>query len=101
MGEGRDAAQEELKEVQEKTQSLWETICGSAVTEGKDVVLYGLAQASLNGCRGTVVEWDDNRDRWTVRINGKNLLVKTGNLLAGDGLMAKWTFVEQGLLQSD
>ena len=101
VGEGRDAVQEELKEVQEKTQSLWETICGSAVTKGKDVVLYGLAQASLNGCRGTVVKWDDNRERWTVRIDGKNLLVKTGNLLAGDGLMAKWTFVEQGLLQDD
>ena len=54
VGEGRNAVQEELKEVQEKTQSLWETICGSAVTKGKDVVLYGLAQASLNGCRGTV-----------------------------------------------
>ena len=101
VGEGRDAVQGELKEVQQKTQSLWETICGSAVTKGKDVVLYGLAQASLNGWRGTVMEWDDKCDRWTVRINGKNLLVKTGNLLAGDGLMAKWTFVEQGLLQSD
>ena len=101
MGEGRDAVQEELKEMQEKTQSPWETICGSAVTKGKDVVLYGLTQASLNGCRGTVVEWDDNCDQWTVRINGKNLLVKTGNLLAGDGLMAKWTFVERGLLQDD
>ena len=101
VGEGRDAVQGELKEVQQKTQSLWETICGSAVIKGKDLVLYGLVQASLNGCRGTVVEWEEHRDRWTVRINGKNLLVKTGNLLAGDGLMAKWTFVEQGLLQSD
>ena len=53
------------------------------MTKGKDVVLYGLAQASLNGWRGTVMEWDDKCDRWTVRINGKNLLVKTGNLLAG------------------
>ena len=96
-----DVIQEELKEVHQKTQSLWETICGSAVTKGKDVVLYGLAQASLNGCRGAVVEWDDNRDRWTVKIGGKNLLVKTGKLLAADGLIAKWTFVEQELLRSD
>ena len=55
----------------------------------------------LNGCSGAVVEWDDNCDRWTVKTGGKNLLVKTGNLLAADGLIAKWTFVEQELLRSD
>ena len=69
------------------------------ITKMCDIYALGAIIFKMLFC--SLVEWDDHCDRWTVRINGKNLLVKTGDLLAGDGLMAKWTFVEQGLLQSD
>ena len=97
---GLDIIREELMEARQKTQSLWETVYGSAVTKGGEAVLYGLAQASLNGFRGAVMDWDEDWDRWAVKIGGKNLLVKAGNLFAMDGLVAKWTFVEQELLRS-
>ena len=57
----------------------------------------GLAQALLNGCKVVVKEWDNDRDRWAVEINGKGILVKAGNTFAYDGLVAKWAIIEQEL----
>ena len=74
---------------------------GSEVAKGEEVVLGGLAQALLNSCKGAVMEWDDDRDRWAVKVSGKRLLVKAGNLFATDGLVAKLALVEHGTFWSD
>ena len=79
---GLDLVREGLTEVQQKMATIWKTVYGSEVTKGKEAVLYGLAQALLNGCKGTVKEWDDDRDQWVVETNGKNILVKAANTFA-------------------
>ena len=94
---GLDLIREGLTEVQQKMATIWKTVCGSEVTKGEEAVLYGLAQALLNSCKGIVKEWDDDRDRWVVETNGKNILVKAGNTFAYDGLVAKWAIIEQEL----
>ena len=60
-------------------------------------MLYGLAQALLNSCKGIVKEGDDDWDRWVVEANGKNILAKAGNTFACDGLVAKWAIIEPEL----
>jgi hypothetical protein len=94
---GLDLVREGLAEVQQKMATVWQTVYGSEVTKGEEAVLYGLAQALLNGCKVVVKEWDDDRDRWAVEINGKSILVKAGNTFAYDGLVAKWAIIEQEL----
>ena len=94
---GLDLAREGLMEVQQKMATVWQTVYGSKVTKGEEAVLYGLAQASLNGCKVSVKEGDDGRDRWAVKMNGKSILVKAGNTFAYDGLVAKWAIIEQEL----
>ena len=94
---GLDPVREGLTKVQQKTATIWQTVYGSEVTKGEEAVLYGLAQALLNGCKVVVKEWDNDRDRWAVEINGKDILVKAGNTFAYDGLVAKWAIIEQEL----
>ena len=60
--DGLEGVFDELLQVQQKTQSLWETVYGLDAAKGKKVVLCGLAQASLNSMRGTVTAWDDERE---------------------------------------
>ena len=73
---------------------MWQTVYGSEVAGGKEVVFCGLTQAELNGCRGAVKEWDDDRERWVVEASGKSLKLKAGNVFAMDGHVAKWAVYE-------
>ena len=59
MAGGLEGVFDELLEVKQKTQSLWEMVYGSDAVKGERVVLCGLAQASLNSMQGTVSAWDD------------------------------------------
>ena len=68
---GLDLVREGLTEVQQKMATIWKTVYGSEVAKGEEAVLCGLAQALLNGCKGAVKEWNDDRDRWVVEASGQ------------------------------
>ena len=88
------SVREGLAKVQQKVAAMWQTVYGSEVAMGKEVVFCGLTQAELNSCRGVVKEWNDGRERWVIEASGKNILLKAGNIFTMDGHVAKWAVYE-------
>ena len=60
------SVREGLAEMQQRVAAMWQTVHGLEVARGTEVVFCGLTQAELNGCRGAVKEWNDDRERWAV-----------------------------------
>ena len=76
-----DLVREGLMEVQQKAAAVWETVYGSEVGEGQDVVLQGLTQEELYGVRGIMTAWEGKQSRWVVGTCGKSKLLKPDNVL--------------------
>lgn len=80
LGRNRSVSPQPRQHETTTTLSQDSGVLSQCLKERKPVELYGLTQAELNGKKGFLVDFDSEKGRWKVAVEGKSFLIQPNNI---------------------